>query len=130
MKDYSGESFLNHLYQDLHMSDEVMHTANPSDSKDEKLRKYLERLKEAEGLTLPSLIGGYLYLRSLTSAEGLVVTKNFECKKLFSYTYITMQDLINKSLENDVEKGKQRGFSKISILITLSLLASIGIIIL
>ena len=128
MKDYSGESFLNHLYQDLHMSDEVMHTANQSDSKDEKLRKYLERLKEAEGLTLPSRIGGYLYLRSLTSAEGLIVTKNFKCIDLFSH--ITMQDLINKSLENDEVKNKQRGFSKISILIALSLLASIGIIIL
>lgn len=41
----NGISFLNKLYSDLHMSDVVMHTASLSDSKDEKVQKYMDRLE-------------------------------------------------------------------------------------
>ncbi len=44
MKDYSGEEFLNKIYQDLHMREEVMHTAKASDRPEEKIAKYMERL--------------------------------------------------------------------------------------
>ena len=43
--DNSGNDFLNKIYKDLHLSDEVMHTASPSDTKNEKINKYMERLK-------------------------------------------------------------------------------------
>ena len=43
--DYSGEAFLNKLYQNLHLSDELMYTATASDTKDEKVKKYMDRLE-------------------------------------------------------------------------------------
>ncbi len=42
--DNQGYDFLNKIYQDLHLSDEVMHTAKPSDNKNKKIAKYMERL--------------------------------------------------------------------------------------
>ena len=42
--DDKGYDFLNKIYQNLHLSDEVMHTATPSDTKNEKVAKYMERL--------------------------------------------------------------------------------------
>ena len=42
---YSGEEFLNKLYKDMHISEVVMHTAIPSDNKEEKVSKYMERLE-------------------------------------------------------------------------------------
>ena len=59
---------------------------------------YLGSLGNAEGLILPKRIGGYLYLNSLKNTDGLTVHKNFECGRLVS-NYISMEDLINKSLE-------------------------------
>ena len=41
MNDYKEEQFINKLYKDLHMKEPIMHTANSSDTKEEKLRKYL-----------------------------------------------------------------------------------------
>ena len=43
--DDKGYEFLNKIYQDLHLSKEVMHTAKPSDNKNEKIAKYMERLE-------------------------------------------------------------------------------------
>ena len=43
--DNEGYDFLNKIYQNLHLSDEVMHTASPSDTKNEKIAKYMERLE-------------------------------------------------------------------------------------
>lgn len=54
MTNYKGETFLNRLYKDLHMSDEVMHTANINDNKNEKVRKYLDRLEHIDDLAIIS----------------------------------------------------------------------------
>ena len=40
-----GEEFLDRLYKGLHMSDEVIHTAENKDSKAEKINRYMERLE-------------------------------------------------------------------------------------
>ena len=39
-----GEDFLNRLYKDLNLSDEVRHTAKGISNKDEAVRKYMDRL--------------------------------------------------------------------------------------
>ncbi|MBR3162320.1 MAG: DUF4116 domain-containing protein [Bacilli bacterium] len=44
-KNLKGEKFLDRLYKGLHMSDEVMHTAENKDSKAEKINRYMERLE-------------------------------------------------------------------------------------
>ena len=50
MKYKNGEEFLNSLYNNMHMEDVVMHTAEKSDSPTEKISKYLERLERAHDI--------------------------------------------------------------------------------
>ncbi|MEE3342773.1 MAG: DUF4116 domain-containing protein [Bacilli bacterium] len=45
MDNLRGEEFLDKLYNGLHMSDEVMHTASNKDSKKEKIHRYMDRLE-------------------------------------------------------------------------------------
>ena len=47
MKYQNGEEFLNHLNKNLRNEDIVMHTANKSDTPEEKIRKYMERLEKS-----------------------------------------------------------------------------------
>ncbi len=41
MNNYQGEKFLDKIYKDLHLSEIVMHTANKSDDKYQKIEKYM-----------------------------------------------------------------------------------------
>ncbi|HIR59334.1 MAG TPA: hypothetical protein IAB38_04715 [Candidatus Onthousia excrementipullorum] len=50
MKYKNGEEFLNSLYNDMHMEEAVMHTAEKSDSPTEKISKYLERLERTHDI--------------------------------------------------------------------------------
>lgn len=45
MKKYIGEEFLNKIYKDLHNSEIVMHSAQKSDNKNEKVERYLDRIE-------------------------------------------------------------------------------------
>ena len=46
MDNYQGERFLDKVYKDLHLSEIVMHTANKSDDKYQKIEKYMQRLED------------------------------------------------------------------------------------
>ena len=46
MNNYQGEKFLDKVYKDLHLSEIVMHTANKSDDKYQKIEKYMQRLED------------------------------------------------------------------------------------
>ena len=46
MKYQNGEDFLNHLNKNMHTEDIIMHHANKSDTPEEKIRKYMERLEK------------------------------------------------------------------------------------
>ena len=88
--DYQGESFLNRLYQDLHMSDAVMHTALSSDSKNEKVRKYLERLDRVESLARSRGSHGIRLLKELYYQKYIIKEENikesfFDKKKLMAF---------------------------------------------
>ena len=54
MKYKNGEEFLNKLYREMHISNEVMHKADPSDTPEEKIRKYISRLEHAHELSKKS----------------------------------------------------------------------------
>ena len=43
---YQGEKFLDKVYKDLHLSEIVIHTANKSDDKYQKIEKYMKRLED------------------------------------------------------------------------------------
>jgi len=88
----------------------------------------LSNLTNAEGLTLPNSVGRVLYLDELESTDGLIIPNDFRYSDLFS-DYISMQNLIDKSLENSEDKVKNKGFSKTDVLIILNVIASISILI-
>ena len=46
MDNYQGQKFLDKVYKDLHLSEIVMHTANKSDDKYQKIEKYMQRLED------------------------------------------------------------------------------------
>ena len=50
----TGEEFLNKLYREMHISSEVMHKASPSDTPEEKIRKYISRLEHVHELSKKS----------------------------------------------------------------------------
>ena len=54
MKYKSGEEFLNKLYREMYISNEVTHKADPSDAPEEKIRKYISRLEHAHELSKKS----------------------------------------------------------------------------
>ena len=54
MKYKNGEEFLNKLYREMYISNEVMHKAIPSDTPEEKIRKYISRLEHAHELSKKS----------------------------------------------------------------------------
>ena len=74
--EYKGEKFLNRLYKDLHMSEEVMHTAIPSDSKDEKVHKYLERLEKVGNMARESKYNGMKHLKNLYYRKYVIKPEN------------------------------------------------------
>ncbi len=49
-EDYLGEKFLNRLYKDLYLSEEVQHTSEKDDKKEEAIKKYMDRLKKVHNL--------------------------------------------------------------------------------
>ena len=50
MKYKNGSDFLNKLYSNMHMDDVVMHTAEKSDTPDEKITRYLDRLERVHNI--------------------------------------------------------------------------------
>ena len=54
MKYKNGEEFLNKLYREMYISNEVMHKADPSDAPEERIRKYISRLEHAHELSKKS----------------------------------------------------------------------------
>ena len=54
MKYKNGEEILNKSYREMHISNEVMHKADPSDAPEEKIRKYISRLEHAHELSKKS----------------------------------------------------------------------------
>ena len=75
MEDYSGEKFLDKLYQNLHISDEVQHTAVKSNTNAENIKLYLERLdrvsKKAYKQKRLSLLKHFYYKKYVIKAEDI-----------------------------------------------------------
>jgi len=76
MNRYEGETFLNRIYKDLHLSDEVMRTATKSDNKDEKVHKYLNRLEKVENMTKESRHNGIEHLKNLYYKKYVIKPEN------------------------------------------------------
>ena len=75
MNNYQGEKFLDKVYKDLHLSEIVMHTANKSDDKYQKIEKYMKRLedvtKRASEHDKISLIKMYYYKKYVIKEQNV-----------------------------------------------------------
>ena len=115
--DYQGETFLNRLYKDLHLTDEVMHTASPSDTKDEKTRKYLNRLEKMESLALNSNYNGMDLLKNLYYAKYVVKKENipvsyYETQKKIAlergYGHIEIDDEMKEKMSSSIIEEQKK----------------------
>lgn len=109
--EYMGESFLNRLYKDLYNSDEVVHTAINSDTKDERVRKYLERLRKVEELARDSKYNGLELLKKMYYDKYIIKEENipesyFELQKKMALErgmgHIEITEDMKKQLTKDI----------------------------
>lgn len=85
MKNYSGESFLNKLYKDLHMSDVVMHTASASDNPSQKINKYMERLErihDNKKENIKNYIMNLYHKKYIIKGENLTEYRNSQTEEI------------------------------------------------
>ena len=75
MDNYQGEKFLDKVYKDLHLSEIVMHTANKSDDKYQKIEKYMQRLEDVTKKTCEhdkiNLIKKYYYKKYVIKEQNI-----------------------------------------------------------
>ena len=75
MNNYQEEKFLDKVYKDLHLSEIVVHTANKSDDKYQKIEKYMQRLedvtKRASERDRISLIKMYYYKKYVIKEQNV-----------------------------------------------------------
>ena len=75
MKDYAGIEFLDKLYQNLYMSDEVQHTKENKDNRKEAIQKYIDRLerihKKANTETKKELLYSLYYDKYVIKEEDI-----------------------------------------------------------
>ena len=75
MDNYQGEKFLDKVYTDLHLSEIVMHTANKSDDKYQKIEKYMQRLEDVTKKTCEhdkiNLIKKYYYKKYVIKEQNV-----------------------------------------------------------
>ncbi len=96
MKYNNGEDFLNKLYREMHMSNEVMHKADPSDTPEEKIRKYISRLGHAHELSRKS-------------------EHSLELLKKFYYDKYLIKELPESYINLQKEIAREEGYGDISV---------------
>lgn len=96
MKYKNGEEFLNSLYSNMHMEEEVMHKALKSDSPDEKIRKYLDRLENAHDMAFTS-------------------PHKMEILKKFYYDKYVIKELPDSYVELQKRIRRERGYGDINV---------------
>ena len=96
MKYNNGEDFLNKLYREMHMSNEVMHKADPSDTPEEKIRKYISRLGHAHELSRKS-------------------EHSLELLKKFYYDKYLIKELPESYINLQKKIAREEGYGDISV---------------
>ena len=96
MKYNNGEDFLNKLYREMHISNEVMHKAGPSDTPEEKIRKYISRLEHAHELSKKS-------------------KHSLELLKKFYYDKYLIKELPESYINLQKKIAREEGYGDISV---------------
>ena len=112
-----GINFIDRIYKDLHISDEVMHTAEPSYSKKEKLTKYFDRLERIDNKVKNSKYNDLSLIKKLfydkyVIKESSIPESYFELQKQiafergYGHVYI-MEDTRNEMCNMIIEDQKK-----------------------
>ena len=96
MKYKNGEEFLNSLYNNMHMEDAVMHTAEKSDSPTEKIGKYIERLERVNDIAKDS-------------------PHKMEVLKQFYYDKYVIKELPESYINLQKRIARERGYGDINV---------------
>ena len=96
MKYKNGEEFLNSLYNNMHMEDVVMHTAEKSDSPTEKISKYLERLERTHDIAKDN-------------------PHKMEILKQFYYDKYVIKELPESYINLQKKVAKERGYGDVPV---------------
>ena len=96
MKYNNGEDFLNKLYREMHISNEVMHKADPSDTPEEKIIKYISRLEHAHEISRKS-------------------EHSLELLKKFYYDKYLIKELPESYINLQKEIAREEGYGDISV---------------
>ena len=96
MKYKNGEEFLNSLYNNMHMEEAVMHTAEKSDSPTEKISKYLERLERTHDIAKDN-------------------PHKMEILKQFYYNKYVIKELPDSYINLEKKIARERGYGDIAI---------------
>ncbi len=96
MKYKNGEEFLNSLYNNMHMEDAVMHTAEKSDSPTEKISKYLERLERTHDIAKDN-------------------PHKMEVLKKFYYDKYVIKELPESYINLQKKNARERGYGDVTV---------------
>lgn len=96
MKYNNGEDFLNKLYREMHMSNEVMHKSSPSDTPEEKIIKYISRLEHAHEISRKS-------------------EHSLELLKKFYYDKYLIKELPESYINLQKEIAREKGHGDVSV---------------
>ena len=96
MKYKNGEEFLNSLYNNMHMEEAVMHTAEKSDSPTEKISKYLERLERTHDIAKDN-------------------PHKMEILKQFYYNKYVIKELPESYINLQKKIARERGYGDINV---------------
>ena len=96
MKYKNGSEFLNSLYQDMHMEDVIMHTADKSDSPTEKIEKYFDRLERVHDIAKET-------------------PHKMEILKKFYYDKYVIKELPESYIHLQKKIARERGYGNITV---------------
>ena len=96
MKYKNGSEFLNSLYQDIHMEDVIMHTADKSDSPTEKIEKYFDRLERVHDIAKET-------------------SHKMEILKKFYYDKYVIKELPESYIHLQKKIARERGYGNITV---------------
>ena len=96
MKYKNGEDFLNSLYNNMHMEEAIVHTAEKSDSPTEKIGKYIERLERVHDIAKDS-------------------PHKMEVLKQFYYDKYVIKELPESYINLQKRIARERGYGDITV---------------
>lgn len=96
MKYKNGEEFLNSLYNNMHMEEAIVHTAEKSDSPTEKIGKYIERLERVHDIAKDS-------------------PHKMEVLKKFYYDKYVIKELPESYINLQKRIARERGYGDVTV---------------